>query len=443
MDERKPVHRLTLKLMTVLLLAAVAGGLLFALGRFTGRRLIQSVYLAPQRAEARAQADIDDFRRFVTNHQILSTDAQAIGRWSMNRPNVRLTVMGKKTIITADAYGAELNLSNLGVSVHLRPQTVYDFPVNFADGVYTVGVYNYSEQRLYTIVDVAALVVAFAAFLLFMLLYDRHITRSVLLLSRQVRQVSHGDLQMHIQPPSQDEIGQLADDVETMRLSIIDQLRREEAAWQANSQLITAISHDVRTPLTALMGYLDLLDLEDLPAEDRKTYLDICRHNAARLKELTDELFAFFLLFGQATPDRNLEDFDAATLMEQILLEAREELRQEGFDIRLEQPQALTGQLKVDLHHLRRVFDNLFSNLRKYADPGCPVYIRQSVGQEQLVTSISNTVAARTAPVESNKIGLKTCEKLLQAMDGSFSQQRTGDTFTASFSLPLYSSPDV
>ena len=432
-----PTRRLTFKLMIGLLLAAVAGSLLFVLCRFTGQGLIRSVYLAPQRTQARAQAEIDGFRSFVSDNRVASTDAQSIGRWSMNHPHVRLTIMGKDAIITADPYGAELNLSNFGISLHLRPQTVYDFPVNFADGSYTVSVYDYSEQRLYTLVDLCALAVAAGAFLLFMLLYDHHVTRSVLSLSRQVRQVSHGDLQMHIQPPSRDEIGQLAEDVEAMRLSIIDQLRREETAWQANSQLITAISHDVRTPLTALMGYLDVLDLDGLSQEEQKTYLEICRHNAARLKELTDELFAFFLLFGKATPDQTLESFEAAMLMEQILLEAQAELQQSGFDIRLDQPQTLSGQLHVDLNHLRRVFDNLFSNLKKYADPACPVFIRQSVEEGRLVTEITNTVLERSSPVESNKIGLKTCEKLLSAMDGVFTQERNGAFFTARFSLPL------
>ena len=438
MAEQKLTRKLTFKLMLGLLLAAVAAGLLFLLCRLGGQSLIQQVYMAPSRCQARAQAEITDFRHFVSQNRIASTDAQSVGRWSMNHDHVRLTIMGKDAIITADSYGAELNLSNFGISLHLRPQTVYDFPVNFSDGSFTVSVYDYSEQQLYTVVDLIALTVAAGAFLLFMLLYNRHITRSVLSLSRQVRQVSHGDLQMHIQPPSNDEIGQLAEDVETMRLSIIDKLRREEAAWQANSQLITAISHDVRTPLTALMGYLDVLQLDGLTPEDRKTYLEICTHNAARLKELTDELFAFFLLFGQATPDQTLEDFDAATLMEQILLEAQVELQQAGFEVHLQQPETLCGQLRVDLGHLRRVFDNLFSNLRKYADPACPVSLQQSVRDGQLVTVISNTVLTRSAPVESNKIGLKTCEKLLSAMDGTFSQSRSGDVFTASFSLPLH-----
>ena len=128
---------------------------------------------------------------------------------------------------------------------------------------------------------------------------QQHLTRTVQTLSRQVRQVSRGDLGMQIQAQTSDEIGQLALDVDAMRLSIIDKLQREEEAWKANSQLITAISHDVRTPLTALMGYLEILADETLSSEERNAYLDICKNNALRLKGLTDELFGFFLVFGK------------------------------------------------------------------------------------------------------------------------------------------------
>ena len=223
-----------------------------------------------------------------------------------------------------------------------------------------------------------------------------------------------------------------------MRQSILDKLHREEAAWQANTDLITAISHDVRTPLTALMGYLDILADPDLPPEIQRSYFDICRSNALRLKELTDELFGFFLVFGGQAPEQTLEPFDAPMLLEQILLEAQEDLTGQGFTVCLEWPEAFGGMLKVDLNHLRRVFDNLFSNLRKYADPQKPVTIRVSAGQGSLHMAITNAILAGGNRVESNKIGLKTCEKLLSAMGGSFRQSRDAGTFTAEVRLPIY-----
>ena len=437
MAKKTHFRSLTLKLVAMLLTSALAAGAVYFVCSFLGGELVERVWRAPTQAENRLNSHIRSFREFVEENAVSSTDAASIGSWNREHPDVRLTVNGRNTILNTDSSTAEITQSDSGLSLRLDDHTGYQFPVNFSDGAYTVSIYDHSETRLYNIVNIASIVISAAVFLLLMVLYERHVTFSILRLSRQVRQVSRGDLQQRILPPTRDEIGQLAEDVDAMRLSILDKLRREEDAWKANTDLITAISHDVRTPLTALMGYLDILSDPSLPPEAQRAYLDICRSNALRLKDLTDELFGFFLVFGNQTPEQNLEYFDAAMLMEQLFLEAREELTGQGFAIDLELPNDLQGSLQVDLGHLRRVFDNLFSNLRKYADPGDPITIRVTAGQNLLEITIINAILTGAPRVESNKIGLKTCEKLLAALGGSFRQSRTADTFTAEVTLPL------
>lgn len=437
MANKTAFRSLTLKLVVMLLVSALIAVSLYVLCSFLGRELVDRVWLSPVRAESRITSHIRSFRDFVEERNTASTDAVSIGQWNRDHADVVLTVRSRSAILTSDSYGAGITLSDTGLSLRLEDKTGYEFPVNFSDGTYSVTIYDHSETRFYNIVNIASIVISAAAFLFLMVIYERHVTLSILRLSRQVRQVSRGNLQQHIQAPTTDEIGQLAEDVDAMRLSILDKLHREEAAWQANTDLITAISHDVRTPLTALMGYLDVLSDPDLPPELQRNYLEICHNNALRLKDLTDELFGFFLVFGNRAPEQEPEQFDAATLMEQLLLEAREELTGQGFAISLELPESLSGTLLVDLGHLRRVFDNLFSNLRKYADPGQPVTVRVTASQNLLEITITNAILTGSPRVESNKIGLKTCEKLLIAMGGSFRQARTADTFTAEVTLPL------
>lgn len=437
MAKKTPFRSLTLKLVGMLILSAVVGVSLYFLCSFLGYQIADRFWLSSSQVESRITEHIQSFRDFVEENNTSSTDAQAVGRWNRDHTDVSLTVRSRSAIVNTDGYGAGITLSDTGLSLRLEDKTGYEFPVNFSDGTYTVTVYDHSEARLYNIVNISSIVISAAAFLLLMVVYERHVTFSILRLSRQVRQVSRGSLQHHIQAPTDDEIGQLAEDVDAMRLSILDKLRREEAAWQANSDLITAISHDIRTPLTALMGYLDILSDPDLPPEAQRTYLEICRNNATRLKDLTDELFGFFLVFGKRTPEQTLERFDAAMLLEQLFLEAREELAGQGFAVELALPEDLQGDLQVDLGHLRRVFDNLFSNLRKYADPAVPVSIRVEAEEQTLRISMVNAIAVGSNRVESNKIGLKTCEKLLTAMGGSFCQTRNANTFTAEVILPL------
>ena len=425
--------------MGMILLSALVAVVLYFLCSFMGQHLVSKLWLSQIPTQNRITSQIQSFRNFADENNISSADAVSIGQWNRTHADIRLTVYGRTTIISSDAYGAEITQTDSGLSFRLDDHEGFSFPVNFSDGTYSVHIYDHSEGRLYNIVNITSIIISAVVFLLLVLLYERHVTLSILRLSRQVRQVSRGDLQQSIQPPTRDEIGQLAEDVDAMRLSILDKLHREEAAWKANSDLITAISHDVRTPLTALMGYLDILSDTNLPPELQRSYLEICQGNATRLKDLTDELFGFFLVFGNRTPEQNLEQFDAAMLLEQLLLEAQAELTGQGFDVRLVWPEEpLRGNLEIDLNHLHRVFGNLFSNLQKYADSQKEVLIQVSVDQSLLHIGITNTILAGANRVESNKIGLKTCEKLLSSMGGSFLQRRAANTFTAEVTLPLY-----
>ena len=443
MAEKRTFRPLTFKLMAVMALALVAAVVTLITMSMLGNAVVEKFYLSTEAVDRRMGAEISAFRSFVAQENLASTDVNAVGHWNREHPRVTLTIYGLNTTISSTPDGAELVVNESGIIVRseLQLQLSKEYPVNFRDGVCTVAVCDNTRGMVTATVNLSALSLAALVFLATVLLYDQHITRTIQTLSRQVRQVSRGDLDMQIQPQTRDEIGQLALDVDAMRLSIIDKLQREEEAWKAYSQLITAISHDVRTPLTALMGYLEILSDESLSPAERSAYLDICKNNAQRLKSLTDELFGFFLVFGKPKPDQAPEDFNAATLLEQILLEHEMDLNQHGFQVQTN-PAEIHGTLRVDLNHFRRIFDNLFSNVRKYADPAFPVTISQSVDRDELLITISNHINQNQNRVESNRIGLQTCNKLASAMGGEFNQSRTKETFTVEVLLPLHGEVD-
>ena len=425
--------------MTVMCLALATAVLTFVCMVIAGNALVEQIYLSNDSVDRRLGQEIGSFRSFVEENQVASTDLNAVGRWNRDHRNINLTIYGLSTTISSSPAGAELVGNETGIIVRseLRVELGKEYPVNFRDGVYTVAIYDTSRDMVGAAVNLCAFAVSALVFLVIVLLYDQHITRTVQTLSRQVRQVSRGDLGMQIKSTARDEIGLLARDVDTMRLSIIDKLQREEEAWRANSQLITAISHDVRTPLTALMGYLEILSDDTLSPEERTAYLEICKNNATRLKSLTDELFGFFLVFGKPNPDQRIEEFDAMTLLDQVMLEHIMDLGQQGFQVETS-IDPLRGKLQVDLGHFRRIFDNLFSNVRKYADPAYPITISQHTDQDELIVTISNRINPNQTRVESNRIGLQTCHKLVSSMGGEFNQSRTKDTFTVEVLLPLH-----
>ena len=132
------------------------------------------------------------------------------------------------------------------------------------------------------------------------------------------------------------------------------------------------------------------------------------------------------------------ETFDARLLFEQLLGEMQFDLMDAGFTM---QRIDFAGEcsVTVDPLFLKRVLDNLLSNIRKYADPAQPVVALSELGEGRLALTISNAVAAMQTRRDSTKIGLRTCEKIMTSLGGSFTVTNDGEHFAAEMVLPAVS----
>ena len=270
-----------------------------------------------------------------------------------------------------------------------------------------------------------------------LLAYNRRIARRVVAISQEVQSIGAGNLYLQLEPKGRDEISQLTASVEQMRLSLLRKTSEEQRALQQNSDLITAMSHDIRNPLTSLIGYLDLLEMQQaqLP-EDLRRYVLASRDKAYQLKDLTGEMFRYFLVFSRGEQETHPEPYDAQILCAQLLGECAEELRSRGFDVNL----LLLGTpctVTTDAQMLKRVTDNLLSNIEKYADPAARLTILAEREGERLHVCFANRARRELARVESNHIGLRTCAAILKLLGGEFVTHRDGEAFTAEFTLPV------
>lgn len=314
-------------------------------------------------------------------------------------------------------------------------------PVEFADGTYLVSIYDFSEEPLYEIVTIATYAVSIAIFVFVMLWYHQSTIQQIIKLSREVEKIAGGNLEGHITVRNRDEIGVLAQHVDSMRYSIMREMRAEQEAWNANSDLITRMSHDIRTPLTVLLGFLELLDEGEFSQEETyRSYLGICKKNAFQLKELADKLFQYFLVFGHRDCDLNLELTDARVLLDQLIGEHEVLLQEQGWQV---ENRRLESQVlvEVDPVYVKRLFDNLFSNIEKYADPGRPVSIEQKLEGDCIRVSLHNFVPHNPNPVESTNIGLKTCERIVQQLGGVFQYRKEETEFSAVLTIPVCREP--
>ena len=426
-------------ILALILALAVGIGCYFGCYRL-GVWTINHGYMAPDAVELRNQRHERSLQLYVASNDVSSRDTVAIEQWLRSEKTASVIVyQAQSDPYEADTWGTsqllddttQNDLATLGYSF---------YTVQFADGAYRVALCDYSESRLFGYAQIGALVLAFVAYSCIAFGFTRRLARRVTRLSEAVS--AAGALNQTIPVTGTDELARLAQNVNTMRDTIVERTRNEQTALQANSDLITAMSHDIRNPLTALLGYLDLAKNRQYRSEDElQSYLDAAYGKAEQLKRLTDELFRYSLLFGCKELPLQLERYDASILLGQLLGESRAQLQQQGFTVQLLLPQQ-DVQIEADVTYLKRVFDNLFDNIRKYADPARPVAIAALLEDGALHVCLSNSVNPGAGRIESNKIGLRTCAKIMAQMSGSFKRYTESGKFTAEVILPILPAGD-
>ena len=225
------------------------------------------------------------------------------------------------------------------------------------------------------------------------------------------------------------ELTQLAEAVNYLSKTQREVKEKERALQEEKDQFIRALSHDIRTPLTSIMAYSELLTgANTVDPQEQTRYLELIQHKAGQIKDMTD-----ILLDGSK---RNLVYFEDARLLIEQLTAEFEEMLEDGFSIEasLDCP-AFPGTF--DVQELRRIFDNLVSNVQKYADPDRPVKISISLEGVQLLIRQENAVRERIAPADGYQIGLRSIQRIAQNYAGQVDVQKDDAAFAITITLSV------
>ena len=199
-----------------------------------------------------------------------------------------------------------------------------------------------------------------------------------------IRRLADGDLDAHVEIVGDDEFSEIALEVNHLGEKIKDLIEKERKSEKTKHELITNIAHDLRTPLTSIIGYVELLHTNDtLTDEQRKQYTTIVLTKAKRLESLIEDLFGLTKLnYGKIT--MNIEQIDIVKLLGQLLEEAYPSFMENNLEYEIQ-----TNEKKIvingDGNLLARLFDNIISNAVKYGKDGKKVQVI-IVGEENFVT---------------------------------------------------------
>ncbi len=429
---------MSIRVPSFLLFSLLMGVLVFAVCYSIGDHFIEKYYMSENAVVDRRLDIYGEFRKYILEKQVNSTDRDKIGAWTKERGNVTLIVRSDHNRIEAGNWGANFSQApppGENTFPELTGEGVYY--MRFNDGIHQISISENSEQRQYFLTTIISVIAAAVTILLTMYAYMQRISSRVIALSNEARELGRGNLEKEIITSGNDEISRLGNEMNDMRISLINRMESENRAWQANSSLITAISHDLRNPMTAMIGYLELLQNSSYSEEQKAKFIDTAHSKALEIKDMTDELFKYFLVFGNEDIHMELENYDAEILIDQLTGENIIRMREDGYDIRQIKFRGHCS-IRVDVLSMKRIFDNLFSNLKKYADKDKLIIIRSEIEDEKyLSVFFSNHVGQNISRVESNKIGLRTCERLALQLGSSFKTYSEENMFTAELILPI------
>ena len=283
----------------------------------------------------------------------------------------------------------------------------------------------------------------------------RYISR----LSAAVQNISEGDLNTTVEVIGDDEFSAMAANLNKMVGDIRNLMDKEREAERTKNELITNVAHDLRTPLTSIIGYLELLSGKvEIPPQMQKKYIDIAYAKSKRLEKLIEDLFGFTKMnYGKMA--MHVSKVDVVKLLSQLLEEFYPSFVDRNLSYEL-QSNVPAKVITADGNLLARLFDNLINNAIKYGADGKRVLVKIHADESTVTISVTNygyVIPADELPLIFNKfyrveqsrstntggtgLGLAIAKNIVDMHGGSI--QVTSDLDGTVFTVKLKTNFDV
>ncbi len=268
------------------------------------------------------------------------------------------------------------------------------------------------------------------------------------------RRLAEGDLSYQIDTKGlRGDLLEHAENLNHIRQGISAAVEEQMKSERFRNELITNVSHDIKTPLTSIINYVDFLKKEEIHNEQAQEYINVLDRQAKRLKKLTEDLVE---ASKAATGNVKLEMIPCrvGVLMMQVMGEYKEKTEAADLAMIPSQPEE-DLEILADGRSLWRVFDNLLNNICKYSQPGTRVYQTLERQDDKAVIIYRNTSAYelniseeelmerfvrgdRSRHTEGSGLGLSIARNLVELQGGSFHIHIDGDLFKVIIEFPLY-----
>ena len=442
-SKRKKTHQSILTQFFALLvgLGILCGGLFVVLNA-TVESVLENYLLSSDFLDTVIEERVNDLQDYVTENQVSATDSQALSQWMRGKP-LTLMEIYRSNVLVYSSY-ASYSLAVEGddftwTATEGEETPTYDwisyYSVEFSDGWGVVVLYSNDLYRYSTYATIAEVILCAVLFLAGFLIAFQRTVSYMRQISLEIQAMEGGDLNQPVTVRGDNDLTALAESLDAMRLAFRAQRERESSTYAANQALISQMSHDLRTPLTTLLIYTEILRYGKYQGEDQlRGYLDKIDEKAQQIKQLAENLLEYSL----ASQKRAVEmepPAPAAEIFRPLLQETATFLEQYGYAFHWDLDFG-EGRVAVHTPYLRRILDNLSSNILKYASLQEPISIQAREQEGVLALSFCNGLKDRDEPA-GTCVGLSSVEAMMEKMGGSSHAEQTGAAFQITLLFPL------
>ena len=435
------MHSLYFKLAGLLLAAVAVSGLFFVVINYAGEQMITKIFSDSSHIEKLSEAYIQDLQDYIDETKAASNDSEKLTEWVRKRKIVSIQVY-KDEILTYDSNYPDAAVEDAEAEGAYYEWEYY-YTAEFADGTADVFLYGFFSYPLYSYAMTAEILLAVILLVAIVILGIRKPVRYIGRLKAECEILGSGDLDYQVTVQGKDELSLLARGLDNMRMALRESNEKEAELTAANRRMITEMSHDLRTPLTSLLIYTEILGKK--AAKDPRQAMEYVRKiekKARQIKRLSDNIFEYALI----TEETKAELGEPQTLRELFydpLSEMTAYLGERGYTVEL-RPDTGSGserrQIRVNEEYINRIMDNIVSNIEKYADKSMPVRIEtiytEEYGGLAFRNGISCSMEDRRKTEGSTNIGLHNVEKMMKKMNGYFRVKQTENIFEITLIFP-------
>ena len=379
----------------------------------------------------------DMLQKYVTSSHVKSTDAKELSQWNERYPYVSILIRDNEKMcfnsfvagnVYYDSWHGDTSYE---WGSYVLPE--YQMKITMEDETAKLTIGGLFYQYYYKYIRGICLGLLFLVFgISFLLLFRKYLV-SIDAIRQRVNAIDRGEYDEEVHVDGSWELSQLAEQINGMSHRIKASIDRDAEIAREKDQFVRSIAHDIRSPLAAVIGYLDILLSGKADPSEQTVYLEKALGKANHIRTLTD----YFFMMENPGMEPDLQEYDGNEVIASCAMEMYDFGRENGLKMRFENKIDRQFRVIVDRNLIQRILDNQNSNYVKYADPGVPIRFMTELKDGYLLFQSRNKIREKAKEGESHGLGLTICQAIARHMEGDYEYREEDGSFIQVLRIPI------